>query len=96
MSSTSSPAGHESTSIASLSSRVSQLSVSIVSYLDTNGYDQPDFSRSRCSTMVPETREYEALRNQMNNAILDLYLLVNGPKNIFRTQNYLVGDQAAT
>ncbi|KAF7452378.1 Sterigmatocystin 8-O-methyltransferase [Pyrenophora tritici-repentis] len=44
--------------------------------------------------MVPETREYEALRNQMNNAILDLYLLVNGPKNIFRTQNYLVAALA--
>ncbi|CAE7179551.1 Sterigmatocystin 8-O-methyltransferase [Pyrenophora teres f. teres] len=87
-------AGHENSLISSLSSRVSQLSASIVGYLDTNGHGQPDFTR--CSAVVPETREYEVLRNQMNDTILDLHRLVNGPKNIFRTQNYLVGDQAAT
>ncbi|CAA9962657.1 Sterigmatocystin 8-O-methyltransferase [Pyrenophora teres f. maculata] len=89
-----SSAGHENSLISSLSNRVSQLSASIVGYLDTNGHGQPDFTR--CSSVVPETREYEVLRNQMNDTILDLHRLVNGPKNIFRTQNYLVGDQAAT
>ncbi|KNG51752.1 sterigmatocystin 8-o-methyltransferase precursor [Stemphylium lycopersici] len=81
-------------SIASLADRVSALSKSITSYIDTSGYGQPNFTRS--SPAVPETAEYEALRNQLNDAVLDLHRLVNGPKNLFRTQGYSCADAATT
>jgi hypothetical protein len=86
-------AGQARPSIGSLAEQVSELSSSITSYLDTNGHKLPDFLPD--STELPETREYEALRNQFNDAVLDLHRLVNGPKNILRTQGYAFGDCAA-
>jgi hypothetical protein len=82
-----------SPSIASLAEQVSKLSASINLYLNTNGHQQPNFSLD--SAELPETREYEALRNRFNDVVLDLHRLVNGPKNIFRTQGYAFGDCAA-
>jgi hypothetical protein len=86
-------AHQDSPSIASLAEQVSKLSASINSYLNTKGHGQPDFTPD--SVELPETREYEALRNLFNDAVLDLHRLVNGPKNIFRTQGYAFGDNAA-
>jgi hypothetical protein len=51
-----------SPSIASLAEQVSKLSASINLYLNTNGHQQPNFSLD--SAELPETREYEALRNR--------------------------------
>jgi hypothetical protein len=87
------PAHQNSPSIASLAEQVSKLSASINSYLNTNGHGQPDFTPN--SAELPETRDYEVLRNQFNDAVLDLHRLVNGPKNVFRTQGYAFGDNAA-
>jgi hypothetical protein len=80
-------------SIVSLTEQVSKLSASISSYLEDNRLAQPDFTAQ--SVSVPETREYEALRNQLNDAAQDLIRLVNGPKNILRTWTWSVTDLAA-
>ncbi|KAL6707288.1 hypothetical protein ACN47E_004276 [Coniothyrium glycines] len=80
-------------SIDSLTKELSRLSSSITAYLDENHHAQPDFTAQ--SALVPETRQYEALRNQLNDVAQDLLRLVNGPKNIFRTWSWSMTDLSA-
>ncbi|KAF1828286.1 S-adenosyl-L-methionine-dependent methyltransferase [Decorospora gaudefroyi] len=93
MSSTTSPVRQSSFSITTLADQTFKLLASIISYLNANGHAQPHFTAA--SAELPETSEYEALRNQFNDTVLDLHRLVNGPKNILRTQGYSFGDHAA-
>lgn len=86
-------AGRDDISITSLAYQVAKLSQSIVSYIDNNGHHQPDFTYN--SAAVPETIEYEHLRNQLNDAVLDLHRLVNGPLNLFRTASTGFGELSA-
>lgn len=80
-------------SIASLTDEISRLSLSIQEYLEKHNSGQPDFTAN--SPLVPETREYETLRNRLNDAAQDLTRLVNGPKNIFRTWSWSMTDLSA-
>ncbi|KAI1140810.1 O-methyltransferase-domain-containing protein [Hypoxylon sp. FL0543] len=69
-------------SIASLAQQISSLSSQISSYLASNSLPEPKFAADEGS--VPETPEYDALRAPLNDALLDLHRLVNGPKNTLR------------
>jgi hypothetical protein len=79
--------------ITSLANQVSSLSKSISSYLHEHAYDQPGFLPS--SAAIPDTPEYKALRNKFNDASNDLYRLINGSENFFRTWTWMISDLAA-
>ncbi|KAF1848831.1 S-adenosyl-L-methionine-dependent methyltransferase [Cucurbitaria berberidis CBS 394.84] len=87
------PTYQNNVSIASLAADISALSMRVSSYLDANYHGQPDFTPT--SVALPETPEFEALRNQVNDSALDLLRLVNGPKNTFRTLFFSHMDLAA-
>ncbi|KAI1408542.1 O-methyltransferase-domain-containing protein [Hypoxylon sp. FL1857] len=80
-------------SIAALAQRISSLSSQICSYLTSNSLPEPKFTANQGK--VPETREYEALRAPLNDALLDLHRLVNGPKNTLQDLFFSHYDLAA-
>ncbi|KAI0838319.1 O-methyltransferase-domain-containing protein [Hypoxylon sp. FL0890] len=80
-------------SIASLAQQIALLSSQISSYLASNSFPQPKFTADGGS--VPETPEYEALRAPLNDALLDLQRLVNGPKNTLQEFFFSHYDLAA-
>jgi hypothetical protein len=88
-----SPIRQSTTSIVSLADRVAKVSTRINAYLVDKKHAQPNFSAQ--SPSVPETHGYQNLRNQLNDAALDLLRLTNGPKNIFRTMTFSYTDLAA-
>jgi hypothetical protein len=88
-----SPIPQSTASIVSLADEVAKVSAQINAYLVDKKHAQPDFTSS--SPSVPETYDYQSLRNQLNDAALDLLRLVNGPKNIFRTMTFSHTDLAA-
>lgn len=65
--------------IAALARQVSVLSLQLCSYLSSNSFPEPSFAADDGD--VPETLEYEALRVPLNDVLLDLLRLVNGPMN---------------
>ncbi|KAH8712112.1 S-adenosyl-L-methionine-dependent methyltransferase [Phaeosphaeriaceae sp. PMI808] len=87
-----SPIRRSALSIPSLANQVSKISSQITTYLNQKGC-HPDFTPK--SPNLPETYEYEALRNQLSDAANDLLRLVNGPKNTFRTLTFSHTDLAA-
>jgi hypothetical protein len=89
-----SPIHRSTASIATLANRVSKISTQINGYLTDNNHAHPDFTPQ--SPTVPETFQYQTLRNQLSDAALDLLRLVNGPKNTFRTLTFSHTDLAAT
>ncbi|KAI0138072.1 O-methyltransferase-domain-containing protein [Hypoxylon sp. NC0597] len=83
----------EDISIAVLAQQISSLSSQICSYLTSNSLPEPKFTTDEGG--VPETPEYEALRAPLNNALLDLYRLFNGPKSFLRDFCFWHYDLAA-
>ncbi|KAF2844003.1 S-adenosyl-L-methionine-dependent methyltransferase [Plenodomus tracheiphilus IPT5] len=79
--------------ITSTANRVSHLADSIAVFLQEKGMSQPDFSTT--SSTLPNTSEYKLLRDRLNDAIQDLYLLSNGPLDFLRTFSWSVVDLAA-
>jgi hypothetical protein len=88
-----SPVRRSTASIVSLADQVAKVSTKINAYLTDKNHAQPDFSSS--SPSVPETYDYQSLRNQLNDAAHDLLRLANGPKNTFRTMTFSHTDLAA-
>jgi hypothetical protein len=86
-------AGTEKPSIASLAKQISELSLQISSYLSSSSQLESNFSAS--STVIPETAEYEALCAPLNDAVLDLLRLINGPKSSLRSFFFSHYDLAA-
>jgi hypothetical protein len=80
-------------SIASITARISELSLQISSYLESTSHPEPSFDVS--SAAVPETADYEALRAPLNDAALDLLRLINGPRRDIRTKSMSHFDHAA-
>ena len=64
-------------SITALADKLSKLSAQLTAYLDRNGHGHPDFTPN--TAPPPETYEYQALRDQISDATLDMNRLVNGP-----------------
>lgn len=87
------PIRRNTASIASLADRVFKVSSQINTYLDENNHAQPNFTSQ--SPTLPETYDYQYLRNQLSDAALDLVRLANGPKNTFRTWTFSHTDLAA-
>ena len=77
------PSSSSTPSITSLALQAATLSGAITSYLHDGGYTQPDFSPS--SPALPETSEYDALRDKFNDAARDLIRLINSPENFPQT-----------
>jgi hypothetical protein len=73
-------------SITSLVAEVSKLSTQLTAYLDKNGHAHPDFTPS--TALPPETDEYQAIRNKISDATMDLHRLVNGPLMTIRTLSF--------
>jgi AraC-like DNA-binding protein len=80
-------------SIASITARISELSLQISSYIESTSHPEPSFDVS--SAAVPETADYEALRAPLNDAALDLLRLINGPRRDIRTKSMSHFDHAA-
>ncbi|KAI1374843.1 O-methyltransferase-domain-containing protein [Hypoxylon crocopeplum] len=68
----------DSPSIIALAEQISSLCSQVSSYLMANSFPQPSFKAD--VGVVPQTPDYEALRAPLNDAVLDLLRLVNGPK----------------
>ena len=62
-----------------LAQEVNQLTASIVTHLKKVNCAEPDFSIS--SAEVPSDKEYNGLRDALNDTASDLILLVNGPRH---------------
>ncbi|KAI6777703.1 O-methyltransferase [Emericellopsis cladophorae] len=65
----------------------------LVSYLEENGMQEPNFSAD--SPPHPENGEYDAIRNDLNQAATDLSLLATGPLQWIRTFCCCHHDMAA-
>ncbi|OAL45663.1 S-adenosyl-L-methionine-dependent methyltransferase [Pyrenochaeta sp. DS3sAY3a] len=87
------PIRYNRAAITSTAAQLTKLSAQITTYLSSNNHAQPTFAAD--SPTLPETPEYEALRNQATDSALDLLRLVNGPKNTFRTLFFSHTDLAA-
>ncbi|RAQ98979.1 sterigmatocystin 8-o-methyltransferase precursor [Stemphylium lycopersici] len=81
------------TSITSLANRLVDLSESLELHLRERGDKPPDFSCN--SAPLPETPQWENLRDQLNDAAHDLLRLVNGPKNDLRRWTWSILDLSA-
>jgi len=55
----------------------------LVDYLETNGYDEPNFSEG--SPQVPANNDYDAIRTNLTEASTDLIMLAKGPLQWIRT-----------
>jgi hypothetical protein len=84
---------HSNVSITALADKVSKLSAQLTAYLDRNGHAHPNFTPN--TAPPPETYEYQALRNQISDATLDLHRLVNGPLVIIHTLSFAHSHLAA-
>ncbi|KAF2266741.1 O-methyltransferas-like protein [Lojkania enalia] len=71
-----------SSKLAELALEVQQLTSKIITNLSANQIAEPDFSVD--SNSIPETPENVRLRASLNDAVLDLLRLVNGPRNDVR------------
>jgi hypothetical protein len=87
------PVRRNTASIAGLADRISKLSAQITTYLDVGKHTHPDFTSK--SAPLPESPDYDRLRNQLTDATMDLLRLAQGPKNIFRTMSFWHTDLAA-
>jgi hypothetical protein len=81
------------TSITSLANRLVDLSESLDLYLRERGHEPPNFSYD--SAPLPETPQWEKLRDQLNDTAYDLLQLVNGPKNDLRRWTWSIMDLSA-
>jgi hypothetical protein len=81
------------TSITSLANRLVDLSESLDLHLRERGHEPPDFSCN--SAPLPETPQWETLRDQLNDTAHDLLRLVNGPKNDLRRWTWSIMDLSA-
>jgi hypothetical protein len=58
-----------------------------------NGHGHPDFTPN--TAPPPETYEYQALRNQISDATMDMHRLVNGPLMTIHTLSFAHSHLAA-
>jgi hypothetical protein len=80
-------------SISELTERITQLTTQLSTYLTSSSQPNPSFTAS--SYDAPETVEYEVLRAPLNDALLDLLRLINGPKGSLRGYFLFQYDLAA-
>ncbi|KAI0889001.1 O-methyltransferase-domain-containing protein [Annulohypoxylon maeteangense] len=83
----------EDISIITVAKRILSLSSQICFYLIANSFPEPSFTADEGD--VPETPEYEALRAPLNDALHDIFRLVNGPKNTLKELIFSHYDLAA-
>lgn len=76
-----------------MAGQVSRVSTQITAYLDKHKHAHPDFTPK--SALLPESHDYDRLRNQLTDATMDLLRLTHGLKNIFRTMSFWHTDLAA-
>jgi hypothetical protein len=80
-------------SISELTEQITRLTTQLSTYLTSFSQPNPNFTAS--SYNLPETVEYEALRAPLNDALLDLLRLINGPKGSLRGYFLFQYDLAA-
>ncbi|KAF1961727.1 hypothetical protein CC80DRAFT_531559 [Byssothecium circinans] len=79
----SSTKSNSQTDILVLAQQIKDLSTSLVEYLSSTGQEAPNLSIS--SPIIPQgDKNYNEIRNKLNDAAFDLLLLANGSKTYFR------------
>jgi hypothetical protein len=84
----------EETSIPSLANQINNSLAKITSWLQTSSHQSPTFSASSPPD-ISSMPNYETLRAALNDDILDLLRLVNGPKTTLREFVFSHYDLAA-
>ncbi|KAM3427269.1 hypothetical protein NHJ13734_009047 [Beauveria thailandica] len=79
--------------LVALAKNISQKTAAIVEYLEANGLSQPSFDVSSPDT--PNTAEYVAIYDSLQQSLDDLSMLVAGPNKFLRTFVCQANDLAA-
>ncbi|KAF2192935.1 S-adenosyl-L-methionine-dependent methyltransferase [Zopfia rhizophila CBS 207.26] len=84
---------NQDSSLLNLAKEIQNLTTEIVDYLSKHQHPEPNFTPT--SPRLPETYQYNTLRDSLNDAAQDLLHLINGPKSDARIFFCSIHDLAA-